>query len=309
MKRFITILLSLALFLACLSGCGGVEATPSPMAASTPPIAAPVVNNDSAASHPSLVGKWAYSGQTSSRDTTSNYPLGLMKYGDTVEFKETGTMVIVQGGGDPLLSHWRWFGQDSVEVDYSPAIYASPKFIYTITMSDDGSRMNLTSEGGALLAFDRGSVAKGANGQLRLSVSISITGVENPPAQNQEATFQDELRPSAQQKSGEWGDSDSNVPTFKVHAFASSTEVTPGQKIRVWGSGLRPNTSGEVLWQNAGTNATLQSIGTFTTDEAGAFSLQTSVPSDPDFVINSFGFPNNLILVQVWCADSLGCSR
>jgi hypothetical protein len=232
-----------------------------------------------------------------------------MKYGDTVEFKETGTMVIVQGGGDPLLSHWRWFGQDSVEVDYSPAIYASPKFIYTITMSDDGSRMNLTSEGGALLAFDRGSVAKGANGQLRLSVSISITGVENPPAQNQEATFQDELRPSAQQKSGEWGDSDSNVPTFKVHAFASSTEVTPGQKIRVWGSGLRPNTSGEVLWQNAGTNATLQSIGTFTTDEAGAFSLQTSVPSDPDFVINSFGFPNNLILVQVWCADSLGCSR
>jgi phosphonate transport system permease protein len=68
----------------------------------------------------------------------------------------------------------------------------------------------------------------------------------------------------------------------------------------VSGKGLRPNSSGAILWQSTGTNASTQTLGNFTADAQGNFSTEVVVPSDADRVLNSFGFPNTLAVSQTW---------
>jgi phosphonate transport system permease protein len=90
------------------------------------------------------------------------------------------------------------------------------------------------------------------------------------------------------------------IESYNVKVEASKGEVTPGETMSVSGSGLRPNTAGQVRWQSTGLNASTQTIGTFTTDGQGNFTTEVTVPPDADRVLNSFGFPNTLTVAQTW---------
>jgi phosphonate transport system permease protein len=88
--------------------------------------------------------------------------------------------------------------------------------------------------------------------------------------------------------------------TMNVKMDVSTDKVVPGQTITVSGTGMRPNTEGQILWQSTGTNAFTQPIGPFKADGSGNFTTQVTVPSDADRVLNSFGFPNTMAATQTW---------
>jgi phosphonate transport system permease protein len=141
-----------------------------------------------------------------------------------------------------------------------------------------------------------------ARDQMQLQIPLPIVGVEtasaNPTAQSIEAATDTviNLAGDAEQRVPE-GDA---IETFNVKVDASKGEIAPGETMTVSGSGLRPNTGGEVKWQSTGTQASTQTIGTFTTDAQGNFTTDVTVPQDADRVLNSFGFPNTLTVVQTW---------
>ena len=138
--------------------------------------------------------------------------------------------------------------------------------------------------------------------QMQLQVPLPIVGVETASTNTTPATIEQptdtviNLAGDAERRVAE----SASAETYNVKVEASKGEVTPGEKLTVSGSGLRPNTPGRVLWQSTGTNASTQSIGTFTTDAQGNFTTEVTVPQDADRVLNSFGFPNTLTVSQTW---------
>jgi phosphonate transport system permease protein len=138
--------------------------------------------------------------------------------------------------------------------------------------------------------------------QMQLQVPLPIVGVETASTNTTPATIEQptdtviNLAGNAERRVAE----SASAETYNVKVEASKSEVAPGEKLTVSGSGLRPNTSGRVLWQSTGTNASTQSIGTFTTDAQGNFTTEVAVPQDADRVLNSFGFPNTLTVSQTW---------
>jgi phosphonate transport system permease protein len=138
--------------------------------------------------------------------------------------------------------------------------------------------------------------------QMQLQVPLPIVGVETASTNATPATIEQptdtviNLAGEAERRVTE----SASAETYNVKVEASKGEVAPGEKLTVSGAGLRPNTSGRVLWQSTGTNASTQSIGTFTTDAQGNFTTEVAVPQDADRVLNSFGFPNTLTVSQTW---------
>ena len=92
----------------------------------------------------------------------------------------------------------------------------------------------------------------------------------------------------------------SGTETYNVTARASANTVTPGQKITVSASGLRPNSEGNIIWRSTGTNAATQPLGTFKTDANGTFTAEVQVPEDPERVINTYSYPNTIAINQSW---------
>jgi phosphonate transport system permease protein len=138
--------------------------------------------------------------------------------------------------------------------------------------------------------------------QKQLQIPLPIVGVETASASPTPATVEAEtstvinLGGDANRQVAE-GD---QIESYNVKVEASKGEVTPGETMSVSGSGLRPNTAGQVRWQSTGLNASTQTIGTFTTDGQGNFTTEVTVPPDADRVLNSFGFPNTLTVAQTW---------
>ncbi|HUP27678.1 MAG TPA: phosphonate ABC transporter, permease protein PhnE [Chloroflexia bacterium] len=102
---------------------------------------------------------------------------------------------------------------------------------------------------------------------------------------------------------------DTITPTgekYKVELKTSADKVVPGQKINVSGSGLRPNTEGHILWRSTGLNASAQPLGTFISDNTGAFKMDVQVPNDPDRVVAtaSYSPPNTIEINQSWNVGS-----
>lgn len=91
-----------------------------------------------------------------------------------------------------------------------------------------------------------------------------------------------------------------DIQTYNVAVNVSAGTVAPGQQITVSGSSFRPNTAGEVLWRSTGQSASVQRLGTFTSDGQGNFSVKVAVPTDVDRVINASGFANTLAVRQTW---------
>ncbi len=97
---------------------------------------------------------------------------------------------------------------------------------------------------------------------------------------------------------GELQGADTNAQTFKPTLTVSSGTVGPGQKIAVSGTGFRPNSGGEIVWQFPGTNSYPKAIGTFKADDKGNFSAQATVPEDPTQIVTTF--PNTISVSQTW---------
>ena len=95
-------------------------------------------------------------------------------------------------------------------------------------------------------------------------------------------------------------DAPADNPTFDVSASVSSDTVTPGQEVTVSGTGWRPNTGGQVLWRSTGQSASVQTLGAFTSDAQGNFSLTLKVPTDPERVLSPSGFANTMAVRQTW---------
>lgn len=147
-----------------------------------------------------------------------------------------------------------------------------------------------------IIAYDR---------QVLQVSNLQIAGSENPQQNVQPAQASDQVAPMLQKGSNQPQPiPDLNAQTFNIQLTASANTVAPGQTITVSGTGLRPNTSGKLIWQSAGTNASAQGLGVFTTDSNGAFSAQVTVPSDKDRIVNSIDFPNTLAVQQSWTVGS-----
>jgi phosphonate transport system permease protein len=141
-----------------------------------------------------------------------------------------------------------------------------------------------------------------AQDQKQLQISLPIVGVETPPAQLTEGKVESAVSPVIK-KNGQSEvipDENTQLESYNVSVSTSTDKVAPGGKMTVSGKGLRPNSSGAILWQSTGTNASTQTLGNFTADAQGNFSTEVVVPSDADRVPNSFGFPNTLAVSQTW---------
>jgi phosphonate transport system permease protein len=136
--------------------------------------------------------------------------------------------------------------------------------------------------------------------QLQIAIqNPNIAGSDKPVENGQPATVTQEVIPTL--RSGTPGgpqvtppDTQPLNPTLTV----SSGTVGPGQQITVSGSGFRPNTSGEIVWQFPGTNSFPKVIGSYTTDGNGNFSVPATVPDDPTQVVTTF--PNSVTASQTW---------
>jgi phosphonate transport system permease protein len=95
-------------------------------------------------------------------------------------------------------------------------------------------------------------------------------------------------------------DTPPDTPTFDAGAKVSSDTVTPGQEVTITGSGWRPSTGGQILWRSTGQSASVQTLGSFTSDPQGNFEAKVKVPTDPERVISTSGFANTLALRQNW---------
>jgi phosphonate transport system permease protein len=141
-----------------------------------------------------------------------------------------------------------------------------------------------------------------AQDQKQLQISLPIVGVETSPAQVTEGKVESAVSPVIK-KNGQSEvipDENTQLESYNVSVSTSTDKVAPGGKMTVSGKGLRPNSSGAILWQSTGTNASTQTLGNFTADAQGNFSTEVVVPSDADRVLNSFGFPNTLAVSQTW---------
>lgn len=138
--------------------------------------------------------------------------------------------------------------------------------------------------------------------QKQLAISMPIVGVETPPTTLTEGKFEGDIQPIIKKGGSVDTTPEDNAQneTFKVVMTTPTDKVTPGQKLTITAEGLRPSTPGNILWQSTGTNAFTQVIGNFTADAQGKVAVDVNVPSEPDRVMNSFGFPNTLALTQNW---------
>jgi phosphonate transport system permease protein len=103
-------------------------------------------------------------------------------------------------------------------------------------------------------------------------------------------------------------DNSSETESFAARLTLSTDTVAPGQQFTLSGSGFRPNTGGKILWQSTGASASVQNIGTYTTDASGAFSIPVTAPDDPERVVNASGFPNTIAVTQEWNVGGLKIS-
>jgi phosphonate transport system permease protein len=141
-----------------------------------------------------------------------------------------------------------------------------------------------------------------AQDQKQLQVSLPIVGVDTPPAQVTEGKVENTIQPVIKRagETEELNVDTSQLESFNVSITTSTDKITPGGKITVKGTGLRPNSDGAILWQSTGTNASTQTLGTYKTDAQGNFTVDVTVPAEADRVVNSFGFPNTLAVSQTW---------
>lgn len=131
--------------------------------------------------------------------------------------------------------------------------------------------------------------------QMRAPVGGSATIVENArPVEASETLIPTLLQGSQVQ------DNPGETENYTAKLTLSSDTVAPGQEVTLTGSGFRPNTTGKILWQSTGASASIQNIGSFTTDANGSFSTPVKVPEDAERVVNASGFPNTLAVSQQW---------
>ncbi|MDQ6692819.1 MAG: phosphonate ABC transporter, permease protein PhnE [Chloroflexota bacterium] len=134
--------------------------------------------------------------------------------------------------------------------------------------------------------------------KIELAAS-SILGVAKPDPGAKPVQAADTLVPSI--SAGQTVRTDVTVSdSYTVTLSISADAVAPGQELTLTGSGFRPSTAGKVLWRSTGQSASVQDLGLFVSDAKGSFTSKVSVPSDPDRVINSSGFPNTIAVDQTW---------
>jgi phosphonate transport system permease protein len=139
--------------------------------------------------------------------------------------------------------------------------------------------------------------------QMRTSVGGSATIVQNALPIEASETLIPTLTQGAQVQ-----DNPGETESFTAKLTVSSDTVAPGQEVTLSGSGFRPNTTGKILWQSTGASASIQNIGSFTTDANGSFSTPVKVPEDAERVVNASGFPNTLAVSQQWDVGGLKLS-
>ena len=142
-----------------------------------------------------------------------------------------------------------------------------------------------------LISSDRSSI----------ELQVGIQGAENPvgvqPLEGSEFLIPVTMAGTTPR------DNPPDTPTFDSSVTVSANTVSPGQEVTVTGSGWRPNTGGQVLWRSTGQSASVQILGTFTSDAQGNFSARVNVPTDAERVIST-SFPNTLAVRQTWDVGS-----
>ncbi|HEY0071634.1 MAG TPA: phosphonate ABC transporter, permease protein PhnE [Chloroflexia bacterium] len=132
-----------------------------------------------------------------------------------------------------------------------------------------------------------------------IELQVGVFGAATPPAATQPVQAAEILVPLITE--GETPkDAPPDTPTFDAAITVSSGTVVPGQEVTVTGTGWRPNTGGQILWRSTGQSASVQTLGTFTSDAQGAFSVKVNVPTDPERVISSSGFADTLAVRETW---------
>lgn len=142
-----------------------------------------------------------------------------------------------------------------------------------------------------------------AQDQKQLSASIPVVGSAQPvpdagPTQQEPQQVQPVLKANYEDAAPQ--SVDTNPETFNVNLQASAATVSPGQTITVTATGLRPNTVAHILWQNTGTNAFTKELTSATADAQGNLNTQVQVPTEEDRVVNTYSFPNTLLVSQDW---------
>jgi phosphonate transport system permease protein len=135
--------------------------------------------------------------------------------------------------------------------------------------------------------------------QLQLAVT-SIVGSQTPPANPEPVRVGEPQLAPIFQAGADGRQPPPDTQTYNASVTVSSSVVAPGQEVIVTGSGFRPNTPGNVVWQSTGVSAAVQTLGSFITDDQGNFSVTVRVPTDADRVISASGFPNTLAVTQTW---------
>ncbi len=139
-----------------------------------------------------------------------------------------------------------------------------------------------------------------AHDQAKIELQVqSILGVAKPDPGAKPLVASDTLIPGISTGPTPRDDvkvSDSYTVTLNISADA----VAPGQELTLTGTGFRPNTPGKVLWKSTGQSASVQDLGPLVADAKGSFTTKVNVPSDPDRVLNSSGFPDTIAVDQTW---------
>jgi phosphonate transport system permease protein len=129
----------------------------------------------------------------------------------------------------------------------------------------------------------------------------NIAGADKPVESAEPSTVTQEVAPTIKVGNQFQGVA-LDEPTYETTLTVSPATVGPGQTITVSGSSFRPNSSGEIVWQFPGTNSFPKTIGAFTADATGKFSVQAIVPDDPSQVVTTF--PNTISVIQTWDVGS-----
>lgn len=135
--------------------------------------------------------------------------------------------------------------------------------------------------------------------QFRIEIPVGIAGVEQADPNAKPIQLSQEVVPvklDTQRQPSSITDTVSYNPSIT----AAPGTVAPGQKITLSGAGLRPDASGQILWQSTGQSASTQDLGAFKTDGKGNFTAAVVVPTDMDRVVNISGFPNTLVVRQTY---------
>ncbi|HST04181.1 MAG TPA: phosphonate ABC transporter, permease protein PhnE [Chloroflexia bacterium] len=146
-----------------------------------------------------------------------------------------------------------------------------------------------------------------AQDQKQLQVPLPIVGAETPPVQVKPATVEAPIKTVIKKSGADQNlvTTGADIDTFNVTLSTDSDTVVAGQTLTVTGKGFRPNTSGSIIWQSTGTNASSQQIGSFTSDGSGNFTVQAQVPNDKDRITNVYNYPNSLYATQNWSFGNL----